>query len=180
MNALAKEEVGNYLNEYFVSSHQKISNFRIVGKQKQGGNVASYFCTPDFRVLHAVAGPVDEASLLREARWVVESWKLAQLQGQMDKHRLKVFFRKLHGERLRHDHGVDYKRLLTSAYEPTKNVIMQHLDRANRHHGGLGTQGQIHSLLATFPNPKLDQMYEVVFERILGQRLSAMPVVAQQ
>ena len=75
MNALASPEVGKYLNEYFVSSFQKVATFRIVGAQKQGGNVASYFCAPDGRVLHVVAGPVDAQSLLAEARWVVDTTK---------------------------------------------------------------------------------------------------------
>ena len=77
MNALANDEVGKYLNEYFVSSFQKVATFRIVGNQKQGGNVASYFCAPDGRVLHAIAGPVDAATMLREAKWVVETTKKA-------------------------------------------------------------------------------------------------------
>ena len=65
MNALANEEVGKYFNENFVSSYQKVATFKIVDGQKQGGNVASYFCAPDGRVLHVVAGPVDAATLLR-------------------------------------------------------------------------------------------------------------------
>ena len=67
MNALANPEVGKYLNEYFVSSFQKVATFNIVGNQKQGGNVASVLLRPDGRVLHVVAGPVDAATMLREA-----------------------------------------------------------------------------------------------------------------
>jgi len=63
VNALANAEVGRFLNEHFVSSFQKVATFKIVGGQKQGGNVASYFCAPDGRVLHAIAGPVDAATL---------------------------------------------------------------------------------------------------------------------
>ena len=44
MGALTDEKVGEYLNEHFVSSFQKVGTFRVVGAQKQGGNVASYFC----------------------------------------------------------------------------------------------------------------------------------------
>ena len=61
MNALADPEVGKYFKEHFLASFQKVGTFRIVGKNKQGGNVASYFCAPDGRVLHVVAGPVDAA-----------------------------------------------------------------------------------------------------------------------
>ena len=48
-------------------------HLQIVGKAKQGGNVATYFCAPDGRVLHAIAGPVDAGTMLREAKWVVET-----------------------------------------------------------------------------------------------------------
>ena len=73
MNALNNPEVGKFLNENCVSSFQKVATFKIVGAAKQGGNVAAYFCAPDGRVLHCVAGPVDAATMLREAKWVVET-----------------------------------------------------------------------------------------------------------
>jgi hypothetical protein len=107
VNALANPEVGKYLNEYFVSSFQKVATFRIVaGGQKQGGNVASYFCAPDGRVLHVVAGPVDAATLLREAKWVVETTKQAMAQSKGDGAAFKTYFRKAHAERLRREHGL--------------------------------------------------------------------------
>jgi len=80
VNALSSEEVGSYLNRYFVSSYQKVGTFQVVNGEKTGGNVASYFCLPDGSVLHVVAGPVDDATLLREARWVVETRKLAMTE----------------------------------------------------------------------------------------------------
>ena len=78
MNALADEKVGDYLNTYFVSSYQKVGTFRVVQGEKQGGNVASYFCAPNGQVLHVVTGPVSAEVLLREARWAVEMHKLAR------------------------------------------------------------------------------------------------------
>ena len=39
---------------------------------KNGGNIASYFCTPDGRVIHAVTGPVPAQELLAAARWAVD------------------------------------------------------------------------------------------------------------
>jgi hypothetical protein len=106
VNALANPEVGKYLNEYFVSSFQKVATFRIVGNQKQGGNVASYFCAPDGRVLHAIAGPVDAGTLLREAKWVVETTKKAMADAKGDGGKFKASFRKAHAERLRNEHGL--------------------------------------------------------------------------
>jgi hypothetical protein len=106
VNALASPEVGKYLNEYFCSSFQKVATFKIVGGQKQGGNVAGYFCAPDGRVLHVVAGPVDAATMLREARWVVETTKQAMEASKGDGAAFKAFFRKAHAERLRNEHGL--------------------------------------------------------------------------
>ena len=112
MNALANEEVGKYLNENFVSSYQKVATFKIVDGQKQGGNVASYFCAPDGRVLHVVAGPVDAATLLREAKWVVETTRAAMKDAKDDGARFKAYFRKAHAERLRTEHGLTVEPVL--------------------------------------------------------------------
>jgi hypothetical protein len=106
VNALANPEVGKYLNEYFVSSFQKVATFRIVGGQKQGGNVASYFCAPDGRVLHTIAGPVNADTMLREAKWVVETTKKAMADAKGDGGKFKAYFRKAHAERLKAEHGL--------------------------------------------------------------------------
>jgi hypothetical protein len=106
VNALNTPEVGKYLNEYFVSSFQKVATFKIVGNQKQGGNVASYFCAPDGRVLHMVAGPVDSATMLKEAKWVVETTEKAMKEAKGDGAVFKASFRKAHAERLRAEHGL--------------------------------------------------------------------------
>jgi hypothetical protein len=106
VNALANPAVGKYLNEYFVSSFQKVATFRIVGAKKQGGNVAGYFCAPDGRVLHVIAGPVNAETMLREAKWVVETTKKAMEDAKDDGGKFKVFFRKAHAERLKNEHGL--------------------------------------------------------------------------
>jgi hypothetical protein len=106
VNALANPEVGKYLNEYFVSSFQKVATFKIVGKQKQGGNVASYFCAPDGRVLHVIPGPVNAPTLLREAQWVVETTKKAMAEAKGDGGTFKAYFRKAHADRLRAETGM--------------------------------------------------------------------------
>ncbi len=55
---------------------QQVGSFEVVNRAgvlvKNGGNVASYFCTPDGRVIHAVTGPVSAEELLTAARWVVD------------------------------------------------------------------------------------------------------------
>jgi hypothetical protein len=106
VNALANPEVGKYINEYFCSSFQRVATFRIVNGQKQGGNVAAYFCAPDSRVLHAVAGPVNAQQMLHEAKWVVETTKKAMEEAKGDGAAFKAHFRKAHAERLRQEHGL--------------------------------------------------------------------------
>jgi hypothetical protein len=106
VNALANPEVGKYLNEYFVSAFQKVATFKIVGNQKQGGNVAAYFCAPDGRVLHCVAGPVNAQTMLHEAKWVVDTTKKAMEDSKNDGAKFKAIFRKAHADRLRNEHGL--------------------------------------------------------------------------
>jgi len=106
VNALANPEVGKYLNEYFVSSFQKVATFRIVGKQKQGGNVATYFCAPDGRVLHCIAGPVDAGTFLREAKWVVETTQRAMKEAKGNGAEFKAIFRTAHAEKLKAESGL--------------------------------------------------------------------------
>jgi hypothetical protein len=116
VNALADERVGKYLNEYFVSSFQKVATFRIVGNgQKQGGNVASYFCAPDGRVLHVIAGPVDAATMLKEAKWVVDTTKKAIAESKGNGAKFKAHFRKAHAERLAQEHGLSVEPV---TYDP--------------------------------------------------------------
>jgi len=106
VNALANKEVGKFLNENFCAAYQKVGTFRIVGKQKQGGNVASYFCAPDGRVLHCVAGPVNAATLLAEAKWVVQHTEAAMKVAKNDGGAFKAYFRKAHAEKLRAENGL--------------------------------------------------------------------------
>jgi hypothetical protein len=106
VNALNNPEVGKYLNDNFCAAFQKVATFRIVGGQKQGGNVASYFCAPDGRVLHIIAGPVDAQTMLREAKWVVDTTKKAMEASKDDGAAFKAYFRKAHAERLRQEFGL--------------------------------------------------------------------------
>ena len=107
MNALASPEVGKFINEYFSSSYQKVATFKIVNGQKQGGNVATYFCSPDGRVLHCIAGPVNAATFLREAKWVVEKTKQGIAEAKGDGGKFKAFVRKAHAQKLQEDTGLN-------------------------------------------------------------------------
>ena len=132
MNALANPEVGKYLNEYFVSSFQKVATFRIVNGQKQGGNVASYFCAPDGRVLDVIAGPVDAATLLKEAKWVVESTKKAMAESKGDGAKFKALFRQWHADRLRQEAGLVVEPVTFDLEKADDNSALTYRDPSGR------------------------------------------------
>ena len=122
MNALANPEVGKLLEKYFVSSFQRVATFRIVGKQKQGGNVATYFCAPDGRVLHALAGPVDAATMLREAQWVVDTAQKAIQASKGDGASFKAYMRQAHADKLRAEHGLVVEPITFDPPDPADNA----------------------------------------------------------
>jgi hypothetical protein len=174
VSALANPTVGQYLNRHFVSAFQKVATFAINGGQKQGGNVAGYFCTPDGRVLNAIAGPVDAHTFLREARWANETFQLAQLDNPTPA-QLQAFFRRAHLDRLRQEQNltVPENRL------PQPDAVgPQWLDQllVQNDHLGLSNPGKVHLMLAVGPTPRLSQVYRVVFERILNEKISTNPV----
>jgi len=128
VNALANPEVGKFLNEHFVSAFQKVGTFRIVNGQKQGGNVASYFCAQDGRVLHVVAGPVDAATLLREARWVVETVKKSLAESQTSGKSFKAQFREAHAARLQREHGLTVEPVTFDSPAPGEESALSYRD----------------------------------------------------
>jgi hypothetical protein len=173
VGALADREVGKYLTDHFVASYHKVGTFRITNRQKQGGNVASYFCTADLRVLHVVPGPVSAAVLLREARWVVETFKLARLELLTDDHK-KTFFSKAHSERLKQEHGGTTPTLASSdaIYSiESLNTLLGLPENRNR-----SRQEKVHVLLSATPLPELKKIYRVVFEAILDETVATNPV----
>src|SRR5262249_9506242 len=116
------------VNEFFDCSYQKVATFRIVGKAKQGGNVASYFCAPDGRVLHVVAGPVNAATMLKEARWVVATTESAIKESKGDGGKFKAIFRKAHAERLKNEHGLVVEPVLFDAPEADPRSALLYTD----------------------------------------------------
>jgi len=80
--------VAEYFQKHFVAAYQQVGSFEVVdehGKlQRNGGNVASYFCTPEGRVVHAVTGPVAADELLDEARWAVAAYDATSADSPAD------------------------------------------------------------------------------------------------
>ncbi len=177
MNALADDRVAAAINEHCVASYLKVGTFRIVNGQKQGGNVASYFCLPDGSVLHAVPGKKDAAELLAEIRWAIETrktaltWATDLTTGVPDAVKYQDRVRQAHVERYVAEvqpgvrgRGIGKRAL---AFEP---MMPAQLPR------GVSQQGQAHWLLARAPLERLETVYPVVWQDVLGEQLSGLPV----
>lgn len=132
MGALTSPEVGKFVNEHFVSSFQKVGTFRIVGQQKQGGNVAAYFCAPDGRVLHCVAGPVDANTFLHEAKWIVDTVKKVSADTKSDPAKFKAAFRKAHADKLRDETGLAVEAVTWDPPEQGEKDALTYKDPTGR------------------------------------------------
>lgn len=74
--------MGKYIGDHFTACYQQLGDFQVTkvnGQvQKNGGNVVSYFLTPQGNVINAVVGPVNADKLLMEAEWAVNTWQQAR------------------------------------------------------------------------------------------------------
>ena len=147
--------------------------------RKVGGNVASYFCLSDGTVVHAVAGPLEANDFLREAKWAADVRKLAMTEAGGDANKYRATIRKAHLERLFAEQGVQVQPNALPRIEDGPPPVP--VERALRSPVGRRTagQGQVHVLLAYYPLPKLSQLYPIVFQDILKEKLSTLPVRTQ-
>jgi len=190
VSALANQQVGDFINKQFVSAYVKVGTFALVNGQKQGGNVASYFCLPDGSVLHAIAGPTDANTFLFESRWIVDVHNRAAFEGRDNVARYWKVVRDAHAERLQRDFGISRGQInrlhdlaaqatqeeagrFTQPRDPITAAKLQVLET----HMHIGNAGRVHLLAALFPQEKVEDVYKYVFERILNERVSSLPVV---
>jgi len=124
--ALANVELGTYLNTFFVSSFQRVPT------ANPGGAYVSYFCAPDGRVLHAVAGTVDAATMLAEATWTVEASKKAIDDSRATEVPFKALFRRAHADRLARNYGLVVEPVTFDAPEPADDDPLVWRDPSGR------------------------------------------------
>jgi hypothetical protein len=169
----------------FESTFQKVGTFRIVDGVKVGGNVASYFCLSDGTVIHAVAGPLNAQQYLQELRYAIDLRKLAASEAGGDIAKYRAVIRKGHLERLAAESGARLNPntlpVITNGPPPvpTVNALRAKASGKAVRPVTLGTQGQVHALLAYYPLPKIQQLYPIVFEDVLNEKLSTLPVVTK-
>ncbi len=161
----------------FEATYQKVGTFQIVDGVKVGGNVASYFCLSDGTVIHAVAGPLNARQYLQELRWAVDLRKLAASESGGSIAKYRAVLRKGHLERLAGIGGGHQNGLPAIAAGPPPVPTVAPLRPKNGR--VLDNQGQVHTLLAHYPLPKIQQLYTIVFEDVLKEKVSTLPVVTK-
>ena len=144
----------------FSCSFTKVGTFSIVKTgtpngncpitNKVGGNVATYFCTPDGRVLHAIAGPVDADTFLREASWALALYDTLSFM-KLGPEATRRYVASEHQQR-----APKSARMLISWNAPPK--------------------GSVHTLLGTRPLAPLKEVYPLVWKTVVGEALSKAPV----
>lgn len=141
-----------------------MGTFQIVRGRKVGGNVATYFCTAEARVLHAIAGPVEADTLRREAQWVLDLHAKAKKAGTDGDADFVKFIRQAHADRLKN--GV--------ALEEEKDERSAKAKRGRGNEAALAAD--VHELLARQALDDIDKVYPKVWEGILKEKLSNDPV----
>ena len=166
--------MGELFAKNFVAAHQQVGDFTATNVNgtivKQGGNVASYFCTPGGRVIHAVIGPVGADELLKEANWALTAWnKAKQLRGLEPQQRQIS---------LAHQGELPSSPRPNTRSSPAESLNYSASGVWNAVARLVGTQPQkVHQLLAEKPLAPLENIYAYVFEGILGERVSNTPNV---
>lgn len=157
-----------------MAAHQQVGDFTATNVNgtivKQGGNVASYFCTPGGRVIHAVIGPIGADELLKEATWAISVWKEASKLRALDSQQRQVSLAHL-GELPDPRRSLQAQAGVTAINRPA-GTLWAGVSSLIR------TQPQkVHQLLTEKPLAPLEDIYTHVFEQILGERVSKTPNV---
>lgn len=160
-----------YFNETFICTYLKVGTFQIVGEQKVGGNVASYFCLHDGGVIHAVPGKTGADKILEEARWAYETRKSALTFGTILGTDLVDM--KKYTEQVRRAHVERYWAEINPSSAARSTPLPMNMPR------GRSQQAQAHWLLGRQPLAKLDAVYPIVWTQILNEKLSTLPVGKQ-
>lgn len=113
---------------------------------KNGGNVVTYFCTPEGRLIHAVGGPVNSTRLLSEARWAADTFA----QMQLDKRQSMV-------ETLREAHQI------ASSTSSTR-----HINRGWEK-SITSEQARVHRLLQKYAYTPMAQVESTLFRSLSGE-----------
>ncbi len=185
--ALAKPEVGDFLTKNFVAVHDKVGTFQVSSSSdgktanRNGGNVAAFFCTPSGYVIHAAAGPRTGEAFLAEAKWAVAGYSqilsdrsLGAAQANAEKiPRITAALRQAHSSAHdllnKPDQTATGRELVI--HEPPSDPNLKGLDNAGRNQ-----RKQVHKLFKTRAFEPLASIGPKVYTDILGEKVTTQDV----
>ena len=153
--------------------------------QKNGGNVASYFCTADSRVIHAIAKPVSADKLLQAAVWAVETHRGALLADSQNLFIQRDFVQQAHLAKLdttresfhwKIDEEMPeaikaYDKKIKAGKTPwgqsPESAFLIASRRAAQKLGG----NRAHQIMAAQPLAEFSEVYKEVFEELTNERI---------
>jgi hypothetical protein len=191
--------VGKFIEKHFVAAFQQAGDFKVVSvdgtPQKNGGNVASYFCTPEGRVIHAVGKQVSPQRLLQEGQWALDVYRRVDSEApDIHKHQLKIVeeahlaklntnlrkYNKRVSDQLRHARESYTKTARANAKKrgrnPSEYRRIANLDspeliarrKAAESFGG----DRAHQILAAEPMAMFAQIRKRAFEKLTGEKFA--------
>jgi len=187
---------------HFIAAHQQAGDFEVVtvnGQlQKNGGNVASYFCTAEGRVIHAVGKNVDAGRLLKEAHWAIDVYRRARQQAPKNLAAQARLIQDAHLAALgtgrdRFEKLVqrEFPKARSEDIEWRRQRIRDRLEKKNNYHRGETPARtdprivarrrvaerlpgeQAHQLLAAEPLAPYRQVEKRMFERLSGEKYAS-------
>jgi hypothetical protein len=187
VQALAKREVGDFLSKHFVSVYDRVGTFQVNvsadGKtpNRNGGNVAAFFCTPNGNVIHVAAGPRTAEAFLAEAKWAVAVYSQSVgdrprglAMGSVEQgSRVTAALRRAHSSALDvltkpNPFAPDLELI---HHQPSSDPKLRGLEQ-----GGLKQREQVHRLLKTRAYEPLAVVGPEVYTNILGEKVTEQPV----
>jgi len=162
-----------FLEANYVPAYQQVAEFRrIVSKglpdTKVGGNVVSYFCTPEGRVIHAAVGPVDPQVLYKEGKWAASRYaKIRHKDFETQRKLLAIAHRRLYGQTKMRDQKLSESGRKVSKFSHHGNSQVIDGDSLDTH---------VHRILAKKPLPLVGEVYQEIFEYLGQESVSARAV----
>ena len=152
--------VGQFINQNCVACYQQVGTFTKLhvpvdtnekhpASSKVGGNVVSYFCTPDGKVITALVGPARAGEVLKEGKFAVKQY--AKLKSEEKLNVRKRLIAPQH-----------YWQIV--AYQ----TAIQDGDEADK----LNKQIEVHTYLAKQPLQPLDDVYRHFFQQFANEAVN--------
>ena len=189
--------MGEFIGKHFVAAYQQAGDFKVVNVggriQRNGGNVASYFCSADARVSHAVGKNVSADRLLRAAQWAVETFQRVGESAPTNLDQRAQLFERAHLAELKVDRSAFHEKVkllfpevqriylekqktppgrtarYRSSYDQIDPPVVEARLRAARQYPG----DRAHQILAAQPWPVFSWVAKRLFEDLSGERFTS-------